>query len=93
MAQKIHMDVDSVRAVIGLLGKKESELKTSIAELNRAVSGLEEIEWIGEAPSQFYCEYEELRGDLMNQVEYMEALAGRLNQAISDYEAAAAKLS
>jgi hypothetical protein len=29
----------------------------------------------------------------MNQVEYMEALAGRLNQAISDYEAAAAKLS
>jgi hypothetical protein len=54
---------------------------------------LEEIDWIGEAPSQFYCEYEELRGDLMIQAEYMETLAGRLKQAISDYEAAAAKLS
>ncbi len=89
----IHMDPGSVRAVIELLGRKESELKTFIADLTRALSGLEEMDWIGEAPSQFYYEYGELRRDLMTQVEYMEALAGRLRQAISDYEAAAAKLS
>ncbi len=93
MPPPIHMDPDSLRAVIGMLGRKESELKAFITELNRVVSGLEEIDWIGEAPSQFYCEYEELRGDLMTQVEYMQTLAGRLKQAISDYEAAAAKLS
>jgi uncharacterized protein YukE len=93
MAKKIHMDVDSVRAVIGLLGKKETELKAFIAELTRAISGLEETDWIGEAPNQFYCEYEELRGELMNQVDYMETLAGRLSRAIADFEAAAAKLS
>ncbi|MGB7537291.1 MAG: hypothetical protein WBM17_02015 [Anaerolineales bacterium] len=93
MAKKIHMDIDSVRAVMDLLGRKESELKDFITLLNRAVSGLEEIDWIGEAPSQFYGKYEEMRGDLMAQVEYMETLASRLSQAISEYEAAAAKLS
>jgi hypothetical protein len=38
MANKIHMDPDSLRAVIGILGRKESELKAFITELNRAVS-------------------------------------------------------
>jgi hypothetical protein len=90
---KIHMDIDSVRAVIGLLERQKGELEDFVKDVSIAVNGLEGGDWIGAAPTQFYGEYGEFREDLMKQVEYMETLAKRLGQAISDYEAAAAKLS
>lgn len=92
MTPPIHMDPDSVRAVMQLLTRKEGELRTFITDLNRAVLVLEEGEWVGEAPNQFYYEYGELRRDILGKVDEMTALADRLKQAVSDWEAAAAKL-
>ena len=89
---EIHMDVDSVRAVIQLLARKKGELEGFISGVSRDVDGLEGVAWIGEAPAQFFYEYAELREDLMEQVRYTQTLADRLTQAIADYEAAAAKL-
>jgi WXG100 family type VII secretion target len=92
MPTKIHMNVDSVRAVIQLLENKKGELTGFVTTVSSAVNGLEGGEWVGEAPTQFYGEYGELREELMKQVNYMGALADRLRQAIADFEAAAAKL-
>lgn len=93
MAKKLHMDVDSVRAVILLLEGKKGELTGFVQSVNNAVNGLEGGDWIGGAPAQFYGDYEAKREELMKRVEYMGALADRLRQAIADFEAAAAKLS
>jgi uncharacterized protein YukE len=93
MAKKIHMDVDSVRAVIQLLERKKGELTSFIRDTSIAVNGLEGGDWIGDAPDQFYGEYEELRLEIMKQVDTMGGLADRLRKAIADFEAAAAKLS
>jgi uncharacterized protein YukE len=93
MTKKIHMDVDSVRAVIALLDRKKGELTGFIQITSSAVNGLEGGDWIGGAPDQFYGEYEELQTDLIKQVDTMGGLAGRLRKAIADFEAAAAKLS
>ncbi len=91
--QKIHMDIDSVRAVMDLLVRREGELKDFLKDVTIAVNGLEGGDWIGDAPNQFYDEYAGFRQDLTKQVEYMGTLADRLGQAIADFEAAAAKLS
>jgi uncharacterized protein YukE len=93
MPPPIHMDPDSLRAVIQLLERKKGELETFISGISIAVNGLEGGDWIGDAPDQFYDEYAGFRLDLIKQVECMEALADRLGRAIADWEAAAAKLS
>ena len=93
MPKRIHMDVDSVRAVIELLERKKGELTNFIRETSIAVNELEGGDWIGDAPDQFYGEYGEVRQDMMKQVDCMGALADRLREAIADFEAAAAKLS
>jgi uncharacterized protein YukE len=93
MAKKIHMDVDSVRAVIPLLERKKGELTSFVQGTSIAVNGLEGGDWIGDAPNQFYGEYEELRLVIMKPVDAMGGLADRLRKAIADFEAAAAKLS
>ncbi|MBN2084513.1 MAG: WXG100 family type VII secretion target [Anaerolineales bacterium] len=93
MTAKIHMDVDSVRAVAALLERRKGEMEGFIRDVSIAVNGLEGGEWIGNAPAQFYDEYVAFRRDLIKQVEYMGALADRLGRAIADFEAAAAKLS
>ncbi|MBN2085078.1 MAG: WXG100 family type VII secretion target [Anaerolineales bacterium] len=93
MAKNIHMDVDSLRAVIQLLEGKKGELTEYVTDVSNGVNGLEGGDWVGGAPNQFYEDFEAKREDLMKQVDYMGALAGRLRQAIADFEAAAAKLS
>lgn len=93
MANKIHMDVDSVRAVIQLLEGKKGELTEFVTAVSNAVNGLEDGDWVGGAPNQFYSDYQAKREELMKRVEYMNALANRLRQAIAEFEAAAAKLS
>jgi uncharacterized protein YukE len=93
MAKKIHMDVDSVRAVIPLLERKKGELTSFVQGTSIAVNRLEGGDWIGDAPNQFYGEYEEFRHAIMKQVDAMGGLADRLRKAIADFEAAAAKLS
>jgi uncharacterized protein YukE len=90
---KIHMDVDSVQAVIALLEGKKGELTNFIRDTSLAVRNLEENEWTGKSPDQFYGEYEILCQDIVKQVDYMGALADRLRKAIADFEAAAAKFS
>ncbi len=93
MPPPIHMDPDSLRAVIQLLERKKGELEQFITDVSIAVNGLEGGDWIGDAPDQFYDEYVGFRQDLVKQVEYMGTLADRLGRAIADWEAAAAKLS
>ncbi len=93
MANKIHMDIDSVRAVIQLLEGKKGELTEYVTDVGNGVNGLEGGDWVGGAPAQFYEDYEAKREDLMKRIEDMSALANRLRQAIADFEAAAAKLS
>jgi uncharacterized protein YukE len=93
MPPPIHMNPDSVRAVIQLLERKKGELTGFITAVSGAVNGLESGDWIGDAPSQFYGDYAAKREELMKQVEYMGALADRLSRAVADFEAAAAKLS
>ncbi|MBN2085790.1 MAG: WXG100 family type VII secretion target [Anaerolineales bacterium] len=93
MAKKIHMDVDSVQGVISLLERKKEELTNFLRDTSLAVRNLEENEWAGASPDQFYGEYELLCKDVVAQVDYLGALAGRLRTAIAEFEAAAAKLS
>ncbi len=93
MAKKIHMDVDSVQGVISLLERKKEELTNYLRDTSLAVRNLEENEWTGNSPDQFYREYKVLCQDMVKQVDHMGALADRLRKAIADFEAAAAKLS
>jgi uncharacterized protein YukE len=93
MAKKIHMDVDSVQGVISLLERKKEELTNYLRDTSSAVGDLEENEWTGDSPDQFYGEYEVLCQDMVKQADYMGTLADRLRKAIADFEAAAAKLS
>ena len=93
MPPPIHMDVDSVRMVVDQLVRKEARLKDMIKDLTRAVVVLEEGDWVGNSPNQFFGEYNEFASELLKQVEQMETLAGRLRQAVRDYKSAAAKLS
>ena len=93
MAKKIHMDVGSVQGVISLLERKKQELTNLLSDTSSAVRDLEENEWSGASPDQFYGEYKLLFTDVVAQVDHMGALADRLRKAVADFEAAAAKLS
>jgi uncharacterized protein YukE len=93
MAKKIHMNVDSVQGVISLLERKKEELTIFLRDTSSAVRDLEDNEWSGASPDQFYGESKLLFKDVVAQVDYLGALADRLRKAIADFEAAAAKLS
>ena len=89
---KIHMDVDSVRRVMELLMKERDKLQKSLKAMNNAVIELEEGDWFGRSANQFFDEYNDMLRTFTPRLNAMEAFAGRLWQAIADFEAAAEKL-
>ncbi|MBN2084169.1 MAG: hypothetical protein JW748_03025 [Anaerolineales bacterium] len=93
MTKKIHMDVDSVQGVIFLLERKKEEQTDFIRDTSLAVRNLEENEWSGASPDQFYSEYDLLYKDVLTQVDSTGAFADRLPKVIAEINAAAAKLS
>ncbi|MBN2084166.1 MAG: hypothetical protein JW748_03010 [Anaerolineales bacterium] len=92
MPPPIHMDVDSVRSVMELLMRERESLKKSLKSITGAVMELEEGEWAGSSANQFFTDYDDMLIKLNPRLDAMEAFAGRLWQAIADWEAASAKL-
>ena len=90
---ELNMDVDSVRAVMELILNKKDELMQLIDAIPDDVSVLEQGDWIGDPPTEFYARCREVFPKVKEKVEFMDTLAGQLRQAIADWEAAAAKLS
>jgi uncharacterized protein YukE len=88
----IHMNVESLRAVIDLLNGKKGYLEQLIKDLNSVVADLEVGQWQAVSASFFYNDYADLRKDLTTQLNAMGSFAGRLEQAITDYEIAAKHL-
>jgi WXG100 family type VII secretion target len=88
----IHMDVDQVTAVLALMTRTQAAIREISGNLNNSVLSIHGSEWIGNAESEFYKEYDVMQTQLTNQINFMETLSEQLRQEIAEWEAMAARL-
>ncbi len=88
----IHMDVDQVTAVLALMTRTQAAIREISGNLNNSVLSIHSSEWIGNAESEFYKEYDVMQTQLKNQINFMEMLSEQLRQEIAEWEAMAARL-
>lgn len=89
----IHMDVEQVNAVLEQMANDEKEIREIMKNLTTAVTGIHATDWVGNAESEFYKEYDVLDTQLKNQIDFMEMLSDQLRQEIAEWEAMAARLA
>jgi WXG100 family type VII secretion target len=88
----IHMDIDQVTAVLALMTRTQAAVREITGNLTKDVSAIHGTEWLGNAETEFYGEYEDLESRLKQQIGAMEMLVEQLRQEIAEWEAVAARL-
>lgn len=88
----LHMDVESVQGARSkILQEKEAmlgELTSLTGQINQTVGSA----WVGNSATEFQQQYEQLRGQITQQLDALETLAGALQNEIAQWQEMSARM-
>jgi uncharacterized protein YukE len=87
----IHMDIEQVKAVLNLMQKDGTDIRSILSALNAVVNSTKS-DWKATAADEFFKEYEDLNAQLVKRLDATELLSIQLQQEIAEWEVMAAKL-
>jgi uncharacterized protein YukE len=88
----LNMEVEQTKGLKTSMDSQKEIMDSKLGELTTSITGMVNVTWKGNSAEEFGGQYETLRGAISNQIGKISELAGRLQNEIAEWEAAAAKL-
>jgi len=88
----LHMDIEAVQ---GTLSKIRAEREAMLGELNTVTNQVGQTvgsSWIGNSATEFQQNFEQLRNQIIQQMDALEQLAQNLQTEIAQWQETAARL-
>jgi uncharacterized protein YukE len=86
------MDVDSVRAAKNKILQSRANLADALAEMDQATSQVIGSAWIAGSADEFSQRYQDIRGQVLREINRLDDMANDLERQIRQWEAMAARL-
>ena len=89
----LHMDVEIARQTQQTMSQSYQEMMASLQKIQSVVNNLRGGAWQGNSATEFFSQYDQLYSHLKNLHDELQMLTTRLQNEISEWEAAAARLN
>ncbi len=88
----LHMEVEIAHSTQQTMAQSYQEMMASLQKMQGAVNNLRGGAWQGNSATEFFAQYDQLYSRLKNLHDELSMLTTRLQNEISEWEAAAARL-